>query len=158
MTDTQVAPGKQFELSGQEPATADERRILELHEIFIEANKTADTSMLRPMLPAGPNEMTWFNLNESNYVGADHICQLWDMLHGLLAGGPATITETERRWEVVGDMGYVAYMLDVNYDLGNLGVFDTGTRCTDVWRKIDGDWKLVHFHCSNYLAAQMGGL
>ena len=42
-------------------------------------------------------------------------------------------------------------------DFGSLGKVDQEGRTTEVWQQIDGEWKMIHFHCSNYKPGVMGG-
>ena len=42
-------------------------------------------------------------------------------------------------------------------DFGSLGKVDQEGRTTEVWQRIDGEWKMIHFHCSNYKPGVMGG-
>lgn len=155
---TTTAYTKNFETEPVRPQTDDERRVYELHRGFVAANRTGDHTFLEAHMAAGPKELTWFNLNESNYIGVDHIVELWKFLVRASGGKEARCEVLEETMEVAGDMGYVAYMLDFAADFGNLGSFVQTARGTEVWKKVDGEWKMAHFHCSNHTPAVMGGV
>jgi ketosteroid isomerase-like protein len=136
----------------------DKDALLRLHREFLEANEPLDSGYLRTMCVEGADELVWFNLNQSNYYGLDHIAQLWDMLRAILAGQRGEISELrDERVEVEGDMALITYHLRYKGDFGNLGSFNTGARGTEVWRRRDGDWKLLHGHWSSHVPNQMGG-
>jgi ketosteroid isomerase-like protein len=158
MSVTQVPEGKTFELEPISPTTDDEKRVFELHRDFVIANTVGDHEFLEAHMIAGAKDLTWFNLNESNYIGVDHIVELWKFLAKAMGGKTAKCEIVEEKMEVVGDMAYVAYMLDFAADFGNLGAFVQFARTTEVWRKTDDGWKMVHFHCSNHTPGVMGGL
>ena len=140
------------------PQTDDERRIYQLHQEFVAANRTGDHEWLEAHMAPGTEHLTWFNLNESNYVGVPHIVELWKFLVVMSGGKGARTDVIEERMDVGTDMAYVAYRLDFYADFGNLGTYEQVARTTEVWRKIDGDWKMVHFHCSNHTPDVMGGV
>jgi ketosteroid isomerase-like protein len=138
--------------------TDDEKRIRELHAGFCEANKTGDVAFLRAHMAPGNDTLTWFNLNQSNYVGVDHICKLWDFLRGVFGGRSAEVKLSEERFHVNGNAAWVVYALDFRADFGAMGKVAQDARCTEIWEKQGDDWRMVHFHCSNHVPGQMGGL
>jgi ketosteroid isomerase-like protein len=138
--------------------TEDEKRIRELHAGFAEANTTGDVAFLRAHMVPGKDALTWFNLNQSNYVGVDHISELWQFLSGVSAGRKAEVKLRDERFTVSGDAAWVVYALDFRADFGAMGKVAQDARCTEIWQRIDGDWRMVHFHCSNHVPGQMGGL
>ncbi len=143
----------------QPSAEQDREEILRLHREFMTANQPLDSAHLRKICVDGPDELVWFNLNQSNYYGLEHIAQLWDMLRAILAGQEGEVSELrDERVEVEGDMALVTCQLRYKGDFGNLGTFDTDTRGTEVWRRRGGEWKLAHGHWSTHVPGQMGGL
>jgi ketosteroid isomerase-like protein len=136
----------------------DREEIMRLHREFLAANEPLDSSYLRKHCVEGPDELVWFNLNQSNYKGLDHIAKLWDMLRAILAGqeGKASNVRDEKI-DISGDLALVTYVMRYAGDFGNLGTFDTDCRGTEVWKRIDGEWKLFHGHWSNHVPGQMGG-
>jgi ketosteroid isomerase-like protein len=138
-------------------AETDERRIWELHRGFANANRTGDVKFLRDHMAPGADRLLWYNLNQSNYVGVDHIVELWEMLRAASGGKEARVQCRDERVTVVGDLALVTYLLDFAADFGALGKFVQQARDTEVWQKIDGAWKMIHFHCSNYVPGVMGG-
>jgi ketosteroid isomerase-like protein len=128
--------------------TTDEDTILELHHGFVEANKTGDWAYLEAHMAPGPEGFRWYNLNKSIYVGMDHIVRLWKFLVAL--GGSAVIPITEEQVHVNGDMALVTYLMQFDADFGAMGSVSQATRSTEVWERQDGEWKMVHFHCSEH--------
>ncbi len=135
---------------------ADEARIQELHEGFVEANKTGHHPFLESHMAPGMT-LVWYNLNQSNYHGVDHIVELWKMLAVMSQGREAKCESRDDIITLVGDVALVTYLLDFAADFGALGKFVQEARCTEVWQRMDGDWKMIHFHCSNYVPGVMGG-
>jgi ketosteroid isomerase-like protein len=137
---------------------SDEATIRQLHYRFVEANRVTDSQFLRDHMAPGADGLLWYNLNQSNYVGVDHIVELWDTLRAAMGGKPAERAESrEERFTIVGDAALVTYMFDIAADFGELGKFVQTGRTTEVWRRIDGEWKMIHFHCSNHVPGVMGG-
>lgn len=147
---------------------ADERTLAELHERFMRACDVGDTDFLRDRVRAGADGLTWFNLNKSNYFGVDHICALWDLLRASgQAGGKIVNEDRDVRIEVCGDVAWLVYGLHLKADFGELGAVEHEARTTEIWQRARGadgavgevgDWKLVHFHCSDWEPGVMGGL
>lgn len=135
---------------------SDTDRVIELHKQFITANTHEDVEFL------GSNswqDVTWYNLNKSNYMSQEAILKLWRMLHEARPDltKDAALSVRDEIVTVVGDAAWVVYMLHVDYDFGELRKITTAARATEIWRRIDGDWKLAHFHCSEHEAGNMGG-
>jgi len=152
-------------------ANADEQALLDLHERFMRACDVGDTDFLRSHVRGGPDGLTWFNLNKSNYFGVDHICSLWDLLRASGApGGSILNDDRDVRVEVRGDVAWLVYGLHLKADFGELGAVDHQARTTEIWQRTGShagsdtgsdtgsDWKLVHFHCSDWEPGVMGGL
>jgi ketosteroid isomerase-like protein len=138
-------------------AKSDEERIWELHRGFVDANKVGDSQFLRDHMAPGPDALIWYNLNQSNYIGVDHIVELWDMLRAAMGGKTAVVEARDERVTVVGEVALVSYLLNFAADFGALGKFIQEARDTEVWQRMNGDWKMIHFHCSNYIPGVMGG-
>ena len=136
--------------------TADEDTIWELHNGFVLANKTAHHPFLEAHMAPGMT-LIWYNLNQSNYLGVDHIVELWKMLAAAMDGRPATCDSRDDIVTVVGDMALVTYMISLSADFGELGKYEQDGRTTEVWQRLEGEWKMIHFHCSNYVPGVMGG-
>jgi ketosteroid isomerase-like protein len=134
----------------------DEAEVLALHHAFVEANKTADHPFLEAHMAPGMT-LLWYNLNQSNYHGVDHIVELWKMLAGVMNGKPGTVTTRDDTVTIIGDAALVTYLIDLAADFGQLGKVAQEGRTTEVWQRMDGEWKMIHFHCSNYVPGVMGG-
>jgi ketosteroid isomerase-like protein len=122
--------------------TDDEKRIRELHAGFVEANTTGDVAFLRAHMAPGKDTLTWFNLNQSNYVGVDHISELWQFLSGVSAGRKAECKVREERVTVTGDAAWIVYAR-LPRGLRRDGRAQDA-RCTDLAAP-GGDWRMVHF-------------
>jgi ketosteroid isomerase-like protein len=136
--------------------TADEEAIWALHNDFVLANKTAHHPFLEAHMAPGMT-LIWYNLNQSNYLGVDHIVELWKMLAAAMDGRPATCESRDYFVTVVDDMALVTYMISLSADFGELGKYEQDGRTTEVWQRLEGAWKMIHFHCSNYVPGVMGG-
>ena len=136
--------------------SADEAEVMQLHHDFVEANKTAHHPFLEAHMAPG-DTLLWYNLNQSNYHGVDHIVELWKMLAGVMNGKAGTVTTRDDEVTVVGDIALVTYLIDLAADFGPLGKVAQEGRTTEVWQRMDGEWKMIHFHCSNYVPGVMGG-
>jgi ketosteroid isomerase-like protein len=135
---------------------AAETEVWELHRGFVEANPIARHEFLEEHMAPG-DTLLWYNLNQSNYHGVDHIVELWKMLKEAMAGRPARFDARDEQVTVVGDVGLVTYLGDLYADFGELGTFEQACRSTEVWQRTDGNWQMIHFHCSNHVPDVMGG-
>ena len=126
----------------------DEATILELHHGFVQANTSGDTDYLRAHMAPGPEGFRWYNLNKSVYVGMDHIIRLRDFLVAM--GGKAECPIYEEQVFVNGDVAFVTYIMGFDADFGPMGVVSQKARSTEIWERQAGEWKMVHFHCSDY--------
>jgi ketosteroid isomerase-like protein len=135
---------------------ADQEAVRILHEGFINANRTGDWPFLEAHMAAG-DTLLWYNLNQSNYHGVNHIVDLWKMLKAAMGGKEAICEPRDDIITVVGDVALVTNLLNFEADFGALGKFVQQSRNTEVWQRMDGEWKMIHFHCSNYIPGVMGG-
>jgi ketosteroid isomerase-like protein len=126
----------------------DAQEIMRLHREFVDANGPLDSSYLRRRVTAIPDELVWYNLNGAVYVGQDHIAQLWDMLSSALGGEAISAELRDERIVVVGYVAWVTYLNHYQADFGDLGNYNAGMRSTEIWRRREGDWELVHAHFS----------
>ncbi|GFG73191.1 YybH family protein [Mycobacterium botniense] len=136
----------------------DVAQIMRLHREFVEANGPLDSSYLRRRVTATPGELVWYNLNGSVYRGQDHIAELWDALASNMSGPASTTELRDEHVEVVGDVAWVTYLNHYRSDFGDLGSCDCDMRATEIWRRRDGEWRLVHAHFSTHVPNQMGGV
>lgn len=139
--------------------TTDEATIRQLHEEFVAANRIGDSEFLRAHMVPGETDLLWYNLNQSNYIGLDHIVELWDFLRAIVESttGTALVETWDDAITIIGDAALVTYMIHMEADFGALGKINQDGRSTEVWKRIDGEWKMIHFHCSNYVPGIMGG-
>ena len=79
--------------------STDEEKIWELHRGFAEANKTGFHPFLEEHMAPGMT-LIWYNLNQSNYYGVDHIVELWKMLAAVCraAKRPSRRVTTRSPW------------------------------------------------------------
>jgi len=133
---------------------SDRKRLLALHEDYLGANTSFDWRTVETIWSGAP-EATFFNLNGHTYNGRDHWIRLWKFyggnvqssywtpfdLGGVVSGDMAVIwchRRTQRRW-----VGRTAPPKDIHY-----GGDQFVTRSTMVFRREDGDWRVVHAHFS----------
>lgn len=135
----------------------DHARIAELHKGFIDANKVGDTEFLRAHMAPGDETLVWDNLNKSIYLGVDHICRLWDFLVHVSKGVPASAETRDDQIHVVGDLAWVHCLMEFEADFGVMGLIKQSARLTEIWQRMDGEWKMVHFHGSEYEAGGWEG-
>ncbi len=136
--------------------SADEQRIWQLHRQFVVAGTEGDHPFLQDNMVSG-GKLIWYNLNKSNYYGLDHIIELWKTLTAAAPGGRATATPREEEVTVAGDMALVTYLFEFKADFGDMGKVEHQARNTEVWQRIQGDWKMIHYHCSDHEPGIMGG-
>lgn len=133
---------------------ADRAAILALHEAYIDANARFDWEALQPLFSPSP-EAVFFNLNGHTYNGRDHWTSLWKFyggqvqssywtpfdIGGLVNGDLAVVwchRRTRRKW-----VGADPPPRDIHYDDSEFI-----SRSTMVFRKEDGQWRIVHAHFS----------
>ena len=141
----------------------DRAALLRLHDDYIDVNTSFDWVGLEPIWSGAP-EATFFNLNGHTYNGRDHWIRLWKFygqnvrsstwtpfdMGGVVADDLATIwchRRTHRTWT-----GDEAPPEDIHYDGAEFI-----TRSTLVFRKEDGDWRVVHAHFSPAAAGDRPG-
>lgn len=138
---------------------SDEQDVIEVSKQWLEANNRGDTGWLRENLT---DDYYMHNANGSHYRGIDHICALWDEYRKAVSwdgkGEPddfhTEMTEPVEA-QVHGDHAFVAYRFKVRVVpvaegwMTPPGVPMEGlVNATDVLRREDGRWKIVHGHYS----------
>jgi ketosteroid isomerase-like protein len=132
----------------------DRAEILRLHEKYLDLNARFDGQSLQSLFSPAP-EAVYFNLNGHTYNGREHWTRLWRFyaqnvqsaywtpydIGGAVADALAVVwchRKTRRRWT-----GSEPPPRDLNYD-------DSAfvSRSTMVFRKEDGQWRVVHAHFS----------
>jgi ketosteroid isomerase-like protein len=133
---------------------ADRAEILRLHEAYLDVNARFDWQNLQPLFSAAP-EATYFNLNGHTYKGREHWTRLWRFygqnvqssywapydIGGAVTGDLAVVwchRRTRRRWT-----GREPPPRNLNYDDSEFV-----SRSTMVFRKEDGQWRVIHAHFS----------
>jgi ketosteroid isomerase-like protein len=132
----------------------DRKEILRLHEKYIDVNTRFDWQELTPIYSPAP-DATYFNLNGHTYNGREHWLRLWKFygqnvastywtpfdMGGVVTGDLGVVwchRKTRRRWT-----GKEPPPKNINYD--NTEFI---SRSTMVFRKEDGQWRVVHAHFS----------
>ena len=140
---------------------ADQERLLALHAAYLEANARFDWEALEGIW-SGSDRATFFNLNGHTYVGREHWIGLWKYYAGKLETGAWTPYDiggtvedglaviwchrkTRLRW--TGDADRPSALHDKDFV----------SRSTMVFRKEDGDWRVVHVHFSEASADERPG-
>jgi ketosteroid isomerase-like protein len=130
----------------------DRRRLLERMEEYLDANGRFDWEMLQDIWSGAP-EAVFFNLNGHTYKGRAHWTRLWQYYKNNVASGywtPFEIggvvndelaviwCERQTRSEWVGQDPIPSRPYGKDFT----------SRSTMVFRKEDGDWRVVHVHFS----------
>lgn len=140
-----------------ETTIADADTILELHRQFAKANTREDVVWLEAHTYP---DVTWYNRNKSNFMSQEAILGLWRRLHEARPdkSKDAPLRTFNEIVTVAGDAAWVVYMIEVEYDFGDLQAKRRYVaRSTEIWRKTDTTWKLAHFHCSEHEPGVLGG-
>jgi len=133
---------------------SDRARILELHHAYVDANTGYDWQKLQPIFSAA-EDATFFNLNGFTYRGLDHWTRLWKYyvtqvsstywtpydIGGTVGSDVAVVwchRRTRRSW-----VGTDRPVKDFNYDDKEFL-----SRSTIIFRREEGDWRVVHAHFS----------
>ena len=106
----------------------DAARILELHREFVTANQNIDVEWLRAHMAPGPDTLTWFNLNKSDYIGVDHICRLWEFLAHVAGGAEQFVQSIDPHVHVDGNIAWVDSHIDLEADFGAMGKVKQSSR------------------------------
>jgi hypothetical protein len=132
----------------------DRKKILALHDEYLDVNARFDWQNLQPIFSAAP-EATYFNLNGHTYNGREHWTRLWQFygknvqsaywtpydIGGTVTDDFAVVwchRKTRRKWT-----GNEPPPRNINYDNAEFV-----SRSTMVFRKEDGQWRVVHAHFS----------
>lgn len=140
-----------------QPVQTDRDVIIDLHRQFVIANTHEDTGFLAPHLWP---DVSWYNLNKSNYMSDEAILTLWRWLYEQRPDKTkdAPIRAYDEQVFVDGNVAWVVYMSAVEYDFGEVMPKSLiVARCTEIWHKDEGTWRLRHFHCSEHQPGVMGG-
>ena len=132
----------------------DRNEIRGLHEKYLKLNARFDWPNLQPVFSPAP-EATYFNLNGHTYKGREHWTRLWKFygqnvqsaywtpydVGGAVTGDLAVVwchRRTRRQWT-----GSEPPPRNLNYDNTEFV-----SRSTMVFRKEDGQWRVIHAHFS----------
>ena len=131
---------------------ADRKRILELHQQYLDSNLTLDTEALRKLWSENP-ACVFFNGNGYTYYGIDHWTKLWDFYRDQVKTAEPW-RSTDERLMGGGDMALLTCERICKVDWtgeGEAASFTGGvwkTRSTEVYVREKGDWRCVHLHIS----------
>ncbi len=134
-------------------SAADRTAIMAKFNDYLIANTTYDREALRRIWSAAP-ESTFFNLNGHVYKGREHWLKLWEYYSQRVSNSvwePFDIGGT-----ISTDIAVVWCLRKTYYKWIGTGPMDAGrrpertsiSRSTMVFRKEDGDWRVVHVHFS----------
>ena len=130
----------------------DRRRVLERMDQYLDLNGRFDWEALQELWSAAPGSV-FFNLNGHTYKGREHWTRLWQYyknnvasgywvpfdIGGVIDGGLAVVwCERHTRSEWVGQDPVPSRPYGKDFI----------SRSTMVFRKEDGDWRVVHVHFS----------
>ncbi|WP_166350958.1 YybH family protein [Phytoactinopolyspora limicola] len=143
--------------------TADLEAIKALHEGWVRANSDADDEWLRENVHPG---LVMWNTVGSNFFGRDALIELWKTLRQIVADagrGPGLSEAWDEGYIIEGDLAVVHCMSRLAVDFGSDagaeagGALDQVYRCTEVYRRENGRWLMVHYHGSPHTPGLLGG-
>jgi ketosteroid isomerase-like protein len=133
---------------------SDRKRVQEQHLAYLDANARIDWTKL-PELWSDAPDATFFNMNGHTYNGREHWTRLWKYYAEHLQSGD---------WEPFDETGVISGDLAVVWCHRRTKLRWVGTdprpkdqqhadkdfvsRSTMVYRREDGDWRVVHVHFS----------
>lgn len=140
--------------------------ITNLHHGWVAANKDADVDWLRGNVH--PDFVMW-NTVGSDFLGLDAVVDLWNRLRAIASEHAPSIAAVSESWGehyLIGDTIAVVYghsRLQVNFGDSATGIeaggsLDQNYRCTEVYHRRDGAWKMLHYHGSPHTAGLLGGV
>ena len=141
---------------------ADRRRVLERMHDYLDANARFDWRKLQDIWSGAP-EAVFFNLNGHTYQGREHWTRLWQFYEPNVRGGYWTPSDVGG--VVSGELAILWCERQTRSDwvgqepppaARRYGV-DFISRSTMVFRKEDGDWRVVHVHFSEASTAPRPG-
>ena len=141
---------------------ADRRRVLERMHDYLDANARFDWRKLQDIWSGAP-EAVFFNLNGHTYQGREHWTRLWQFYEPNVRGGYWTPSDVGG--VVSGELAILWCERQTRSDwvgqepppaARRYGV-DFTSRSTMVFRKEDGDWRVVHVHFSEASTAPRPG-
>ncbi len=157
MTDPELDPSKL--IGGTED---DRRRVLERMHEYHDANARFDWRTLQDVWSGSP-EAVFFNLNGHTYRGREHWTRLWQFYEPNVRGGYWTPSDVGG--VVSAELAIVWCERQTRSDWVGQGPppaarrygVDFVSRSTMVFRKENGDWRVVHVHFSEASTAPRPG-
>jgi ketosteroid isomerase-like protein len=133
---------------------ADKAAVLATHELYLTANAVFDWDTLRDKIWSHDPAALFFNMNGRTYVGAEHWIQLWQYYKDKFVSG--YWTPFDMRGEIGSDVAVIwchrhtarRWSGDDRPADGVHTDADYVSRSTMVFRKEDGEWRVIHVHFS----------
>ena len=129
-------------------ATMDDKAQIEaLENQFQAAVNAEDLDAIMKVYQPGQDLLVFDVIPPRQYVGSDAYRKDWQ---GFLSGfkGPIKFTISDLSIDSDGTMGYSHSIQHITGKDAKGSPIDLTVRLTDVYRKIDGAWKVVHEHVS----------
>lgn len=143
--------------------TTDLEAVTALHEGWVRANSDADVDWLIENVHP---DLVMFNTVGANFAGRDTLVELWTMLRRIVlaaGNGPGISEAWDEGYVIDGDLAVVHGLSRLKVDFGSAqgleagGSLDQVFRCTEVYRRDDGRWRMVHYHGSPHTPGALGG-
>jgi ketosteroid isomerase-like protein len=122
----------------------DQAEIRALEERFAAAFNAKDVDAIMKGYVPGNSLLVFDLVPPLQYVGAPAYRKNWEEFFTMFKEGPKF---EMRDLDIVTDQT-LAYSHSIQHVSGNNGAVDLTVRVTDVYRKIDGQWLIVHEHVS----------
>ncbi|WP_283136442.1 YybH family protein [Rhizohabitans arisaemae] len=144
---------------------SDLETLTRVHEGWVRANTNADRKWLRENVH--PDFVMW-NTVGSNFFGRDAVVDLWTRLREIASsagsgGGRALSEAWDEKYVIDGDLAVVHCLSRLRFDFGAGagaeagGALDQVFRCTEVYRRTDDGWLMIHYHGSPHTPGLLGG-
>ena len=131
--------------TAQSDPVADRASVVKAHEAVLAAMESSDGAALEALLDDGPDLLVFHPAIETRFDGRTEISEGLSRMLG--RGGSIDIVEVHLQVQVVGDVAWLTSHLLLELP----GTDDAFTgRGTEVWRRRDDGWRLVHAHWSNH--------
>ena len=125
----------------------DEAKIKDLESRFVAAVKAKDVDAVMKVYVPDESLFVFDVIPPRQYVGAKAYAKDWTDLFGMFKG-PVNFEISDLSVSADGTMGYGHSIQHISGSDGKGQPIDVTVRVTDVYRKLNGNWLIVHEHVS----------
>ncbi len=140
-------------------ATTNEQAEAEIRELvssFLEALRASDVD--RIMAHYAPEIVAFDAIRELQFKGIEAYRKQWEWCVSYCPGSGGTPKMEIHDLKVVanGDVAFSHHLNNITMKLKDGEVVNFWNRITACYRRIDGEWKIVHDHCSHPMEPETG--